>query len=141
METELSDQPAPDDPSRHADGDTVLAERHRQALIAATRWLPGMSLPLTYAALEELAVEARDLWPEVGWDRYGEHGPVAQVEKQVSELLGKPAAAMFPSGIMAQQSVLRTWTDRRRSHRVAAPRRWIRTPNLGRVGGTFPGVS
>jgi threonine aldolase len=121
METELSDQPAPDDPSRHADGDTVLAERNRQALIAATRWLPGMSLPLTYGALEELADEARDLWPEVGWDRYGEHGPVAQVEKQVSELLGKPAAAMFPSGIMAQQSVLRTLTDRRGSHRVAIP--------------------
>jgi len=39
----------------------------------------------------------------------------------VADLLGKPAAAMFPSGIMAQQSVLRVWSDRQASTRIAIP--------------------
>jgi threonine aldolase len=39
----------------------------------------------------------------------------------VAELLGKPAAVMFPSGIMAQQATLRAWTDRTGSDRVALP--------------------
>jgi cystathionine beta-lyase/cystathionine gamma-synthase len=46
------------------------------------------------------------------WDRYGDGGPVAALENQVAALLGKPAAVMFPSGTMAQQSVLRVWSDR-----------------------------
>lgn len=55
------------------------------------------------------------------WDVYGERGPVAEVERQVAELLGKPAAALFPSGVMAQQAALRVWTDRTGSQRVAIP--------------------
>ena len=55
------------------------------------------------------------------WDRYGEAGPVAALESQVAELLGKPAAVMFPSGTMAQQSVLRVWSDRQGSRRIAIP--------------------
>ena len=55
------------------------------------------------------------------WDVYAEKGAVARVEEQVSDLLGKPAAALFPSGIMAQQSVLRVWCDRTGSRRVAIP--------------------
>ncbi len=55
------------------------------------------------------------------WDVYAERGPVAQVETQVAELLGKPAAAFFPSGIMAQQAALRVWCDRSGSRRVAIP--------------------
>jgi threonine aldolase len=55
------------------------------------------------------------------WDVYAERGPVAQLEAQVAELLGKPAAAFFPSGIMAQQAALRVWTDRVGSRRVAIP--------------------
>jgi threonine aldolase len=58
--------------------------------------------------------------PQV-WDRYGDGGPVAQVERSVADLLGKPSAAMFPSGIMAQQSALRVWADRTGSSRVALP--------------------
>jgi Beta-eliminating lyase len=46
------------------------------------------------------------------WDRYGDGGPVAALESQVAALLGKPAAVMFPSGTMAQQSALRVWSDR-----------------------------
>jgi threonine aldolase len=55
------------------------------------------------------------------WDRYGEKGAVARVERRVAELLGKPAAAFFPSGIMAQQAALRVWCDRSGSRRVAIP--------------------
>lgn len=55
------------------------------------------------------------------WDVYAERGPVALVEAEVAELLGKPAAAFFPSGIMAQQSALRVWCDRTGSQRVAIP--------------------
>jgi threonine aldolase len=55
------------------------------------------------------------------WDRYGDGGPVAALETQVAELLGKPAAVMFPSGTMAQQSVLRVWSDRLGSRRIAIP--------------------
>jgi threonine aldolase len=55
------------------------------------------------------------------WDRYGEGGPVAALENQVAALLGKPAAVMFPSGMMAQQSVLRVWSDRQGSRRIAIP--------------------
>jgi threonine aldolase len=55
------------------------------------------------------------------WDRYGEGGPVAALESRVAALLGKPAAVMFPSGTMAQQSVLRVWSDRQGSRRIAIP--------------------
>ena len=55
------------------------------------------------------------------WDRYGDGGAVAALEKQVAAVLGKPAAVMFPSGTMAQQSVLRVWSDRQGSRRIALP--------------------
>lgn len=55
------------------------------------------------------------------WDRYGDGGPVEALEGQVATLLGKPAAVMFPSGIMAQQSTLRVWSDRLGSRRIAIP--------------------
>jgi len=58
---------------------------------------------------------------EAGWDRYGEGALVAALEKQVAALLDKPAAVMFPSGIMAQQSTLRVWSDRQGSRRIAIP--------------------
>lgn len=62
-----------------------------------------------------------DLPAADAWDRYGEDGPVAALEGRVAELLGKPAAAFFPSGVMAQQCVLRVWCDRAGSRRVALP--------------------
>jgi threonine aldolase len=51
--------------------------------------------------------------PDTELDRYGEGGVVALLETEVAGLLGKPAAAFFPSGTMAQQSVLRVHADRR----------------------------
>jgi threonine aldolase len=45
-------------------------------------------------------------------DRYGEGGAVERLEARVAELLGKDAAAFFPSGTMAQQIALRIHCDR-----------------------------
>ena len=69
--------------------------------------------------LAELSAFAEE--HDLDWDRYGERGAVAQLESEVAELLGKPAAVMFPSGIMAQQAALRAWCDRSGSRRVALP--------------------
>jgi threonine aldolase len=46
-------------------------------------------------------------------DRYGDGGVVAELEKKVATLLGKPVAVFLPSGTMAQQSVLRVHAERR----------------------------
>ena len=46
---------------------------------------------------------------------------MAVLERRLADLLGKPAAAMFPSGVMAQQSMLRVWCDTAGSRRVAIP--------------------
>ena len=72
-----------------------VADRRREAMPAVTRHLAAGAPPSPARLLADLAEEI--------------------------ELLGKPAAAMFPSGVMAQQSVLRCWTDRQGSARVALP--------------------
>jgi threonine aldolase len=46
---------------------------------------------------------------------------VGLLEQEVAQLLGKPAAVFFVSGVMAQQAALRVWCERRRSQRVAVP--------------------
>ncbi|MGY1591739.1 threonine aldolase family protein [Geodermatophilus sp. SYSU D00708] len=46
-------------------------------------------------------------------DRYGDGGVVADLEAEVSGVLGLPAAAYLPSGVMAQQAALRVHADRR----------------------------
>ncbi len=45
-------------------------------------------------------------------DVYGGGASVERLEARVAELLGKEAAALFPSGTMAQQVALRIWCDR-----------------------------
>jgi threonine aldolase len=100
--------------------DDELMERFRTAARACERsvfWhAPRTPTEVLRAVADE--AEARDL---TVWDRYGELGAVAEVETQVAALLGKPAAAYFPSGIMAQQAALRVWCDRTGSRRVAIP--------------------
>jgi threonine aldolase len=51
--------------------------------------------------------------PDTVPDRYGDGGVVAELEAEVADLLGKPAALFMISGTMAQQSVLRVHADRR----------------------------
>lgn len=77
------------------------------------RRTPAETLARLARACEDLGIDR--------WDGYGERGPVARLEAEVAELLGKPAAAMFPSGIMAQQAVLRVWCDRAGTRRIAMP--------------------
>ena len=98
-----------------------LVERARAAEPALTRSLIGRLTPAPASELRELADAASSLDEPGAWDRYGEHGPVAALERRVADLLGTPAAAMFPSGVMAQQSMLRVWCDTVGSRRVAAP--------------------
>src|SRR6478735_4992715 len=95
-----------------------LHDRFRAASASAD-WIFHRPPSTPAAMLRELAdhAEANDL----AWDRYGERGAVAQLEAEVAELLGKPSAVMFPSGVMAQQTTLRAWCDRAGSRRVALP--------------------
>jgi threonine aldolase len=46
-------------------------------------------------------------------DTYGDGGVVAELEAEIARLLAKPAAVYLPSGVMAQQAVLRVHADRR----------------------------
>jgi threonine aldolase len=91
----------------------ATAERCDTTVFWHARRTPAQVLRAVADAAEDLGVEE--------WDVYAERGPVAELERQVAELLGKPAAAYFPSGIMAQQAALRVWCDRTGSKRVAIP--------------------
>ena len=69
-----------------------LQDRFRAASASAD-WIFHRPPSTPAAMLRELAdhAEVNDL----GWDRYGERGAVAQLEGEVAELLGKPAAVML----------------------------------------------
>jgi len=97
------------------------AERARTAEAGLARSLVGRPPVTPDAELRDLADVAASLTDPLQWDRYGEHGPVAALERRLAGLLGKPAAALFPSGVMAQQSMLRVWCDASGSRRVAIP--------------------
>ncbi|WP_238161380.1 threonine aldolase family protein [Kribbella antibiotica] len=72
-------------------------------------WVPA---PERLRRLAESATEEQS-------DSYGHGGDIEALEREVAELLGKPAAVFMPSGIMAQQSVLRVYADRAGTKRVA----------------------
>jgi len=100
--------------------DDELNERVRAASEACDtsvfwhlRRTPAQVLRAVADTAEELGLDE--------WDLYAERGAVARIEAEVAELFGKPAAAYFPSGIMAQQAALRVWCDRTGSKRVAIP--------------------
>jgi threonine aldolase len=104
-----------------ADPEAALKERYKAAspTVTASLVLAPPKRPLTEAQSLVRELEARD--QNEPWDRYGESGALERLESDVAALLGKEAAALFPSGIMAQQSALRVWTDRQGSKRVALP--------------------
>jgi threonine aldolase len=117
-------EPGATEPTQAAeptDPEAELKERYKAAGPTVTASLvhgrPTRPLAEAQSLVSELEARAQ---PDK-WDRYGESGALEQLEGDVAELLGKPAAALFPSGIMAQQSTLRVWTDRRASKRVALP--------------------
>jgi threonine aldolase len=88
-----------------------VAERDwREIMSRCERWL-GQRRPSSAAELlgAAAAVVPVDAWP----DRYGEGEFVEAFERRIAELLGKDAAALLPSGTMAQQIALRIHCDRR----------------------------
>ncbi|GAA1130199.1 beta-eliminating lyase-related protein [Kribbella jejuensis] len=91
-----------------------LRERRKNAAANCERWLSNRRLPAA-DRLRQLAEVVTD--DEV--DVYGNGGEVATLEQEVAELLGKPAAVFLPTGIMAQQAVLRVYADRAATNRVA----------------------
>jgi threonine aldolase len=94
-----------------------MAERDwREIMWRCERWL-GQRRPAR--ASELLSAAAAALPPEAWPDRYGEGDCVESFERRIADLLGKPAAALFPSGTMAQQIALRIHCDRRGSSTVA----------------------
>ena len=48
----------------------------------------------------------------VSHDVYGEGALIGDFEAKIAALLGKPAAAFLPSGVMAQLIAVRIWTQR-----------------------------
>ncbi|MWA12682.1 threonine aldolase family protein [Streptomyces sp. BA2] len=98
----------------------LLAVRRRTAALGATRILHRWSghLPIT-ARLSALADAASEVvGPDEPADIYG-NGVVARLEDEVARLLGKEAAAFFPTGTMAQQVALRCWAGRTGNATVA----------------------
>src|SRR4051812_38839658 len=74
-------------------------------------WTAPQNPAAQFAALAERAGKRLDI--------YGDGESVGRLEKRVAALLGEEAAALFPSGTMAQQIALRIWCDRRGSSTVA----------------------
>lgn len=91
-----------------------LKARWKAAAGNCERWLshPRVAVPDRLQQLTQMACED-------SVDVYGNDGDVAALEQEVADLLGKPAAVFMPTGIMAQQSVLRVYADRSGSDRVA----------------------
>ena len=109
------------EPQKPAPSSSPTADRARAAEPGLTRSLVGLEPTTPEAELRALADVTASLDGATTWDRYGEHGPVGALEARLAEVLGKPAVAMFPSGVMAQQAMLRVWCDAGGSRRVAAP--------------------
>jgi threonine aldolase len=91
-----------------------LRERRKNAADNCERWLTQRRVPAA-DRLRQLAEVATDDLVDV----YGNGGEVAALEQEVAELLGKPAAVFLPTGILAQQAVLRVYADRAGTSRVA----------------------
>jgi threonine aldolase len=94
----------------------VADRRQRERIVAGCeRFVPA------WHARRDPAAELRALADRAGerLDVYGGGESVERLETRVAELLGKEAAALFPSGTMAQQIALRIWCERRGCSTVA----------------------
>ncbi|MDQ1037897.1 threonine aldolase [Streptomyces sp. V3I8] len=95
-------------------------ERRRLAWRGARRalWRPGFRSTVgeLLTGLTDGAPDVYDL--DLPVDMYG-NGIVETLEERVAGLLGKEAAAFFPSGTMAQQVALRCWAGRTGNATVA----------------------
>jgi threonine aldolase len=94
-----------------------MAERDwREIMWRCERWL-GSRRP--QGAAEQLRAAADALSPGARPDEYGEGELVERFEQRIAGLLGKEAAALLPSGTMAQQIALRIHCERRGVRTVA----------------------
>ncbi len=87
-----------------------LTGAEREALQARCRSVPGF-VPSTPAD-DFAAMSAWCAAHDVAYDRYGDGVVVGDLERKVAALLGKPAAVLMPSGVMAQLAALRVWCGR-----------------------------
>jgi threonine aldolase len=91
------------------DHTNAAGERSIDELRAScTRFLGWHGQRSTATSLAEIT----EVLGDVEADRYGEGGVVAELEAEVGDLLGKPAAVFMPSGTMAQQIALRVHAER-----------------------------
>lgn len=91
-------------------------ERRREIRQGCTRYLRG-HYPRNVR--KQLLAVAESEYAELPPDNYGHFGYATEFEKEIAELLGKPAAVFMPSGTMAQQIALRIWSDRSNNMRIA----------------------
>src|SRR5262249_40367752 len=93
-----------------------LAARRWAALRGCDQILSGPGITSARERLATFLDSGHDL--DVRQDMYGD-GMARELEEKVAELLGKPDAALFPSGTMAQQVALRCWAARAGGNAVA----------------------
>lgn len=111
------DEPGEEHGPEHGQGELRL--RRRAALRGAERVLARPGFVGTIGQRLALLDEARESYDlEEPSDIYG-GGIVETLEKRVAGLLGKEAAAFFPTGTMAQQVALRCWAGRTGNPAVA----------------------
>ena len=91
-----------------------LDDRRRAAVAKA-----GRHLFFSFGRAPERLRAAADAATDDDQDLYGNRGAVAELEAEVADLLGKPACAFMPSGVLAQQAALRALADERGTTRVA----------------------
>ncbi|MFF6997808.1 threonine aldolase family protein [Streptomyces sp. NPDC008313] len=105
MAEQVADEAA-DEAARRRERRTAAARGAERAL-----WQPSFQLAVRerLAWLAEGAEDVYDL--DRPADMYGD-GIVETLEERVAGLLGKEAAAFFPTGTMAQQAALRCWAGR-----------------------------
>jgi threonine aldolase len=88
------------------DRDELMALRQR-----CTRSIQGHGLATAASMLATIPADTE-------LDNYGQGGAVADLEAEIGRVLGKPAAAFFPTGVMGQQAVLRVHADARRRRTI-----------------------
>jgi beta-eliminating lyase len=95
-------------------GGQAFIQRRDRAYRGASRMLTGYGRRTQAEWLRELAgcVELNSGGIDPLPDHYGAGPQVTELEQEVAALLGKPAAVLMPSGIMAQQAALRAWAER-----------------------------
>ena len=87
---------------------TLTKDDRRKLREACSVVYPGFRTP---SPAEEFALTSA--WcaaNDVTHDFYGEGDLIAGFEARIATLLGKPAAAFMPSGVMAQLIAVRIWT-------------------------------